>query len=316
MSTPADKPFTLAHLTDAHLPSHGEFALRELGPKRALSALNWARARRRQHLRAVADALRDDVLAHAPDHVAMTGDITNFGLPREFAAGADWLSGFGSPGDVSFTPGNHDAMVAGVEAERRAAFAPFTAGDDGALDWPWLRRRGPVALIGVSTAIPTPPGFARGEAGPAQIERLRAHLAATRGAARIVLIHHPPTDLSPPRKHLTDRAAIRRALTEEGAELVLHGHNHLSQLSSIDGRIPVLGAPAASTPAGSSRPPAEWRLITVTGAEGGFAFDILRRTVGRAATSGRRLFADRGRFRLTAKRIASESVSRSIWITR
>ncbi|QIE56907.1 metallophosphoesterase [Pikeienuella piscinae] len=287
--------FTIAHLTDAHLPLHGGFSARELLGKRALSALNWARSRRALHLRTIADRLRADVMAHRPDHVAMTGDAVNFGLPREFGGAAEWLAGFGPGEQVSFVPGNHEALVAGVETERDARFAPFIASDRGA-GWPWVRRRGPVALIGVSTAIATPLLYAKGAAGLAQIDGLRAHLSATRGLCRIVLIHHPPTAMSKPRKALRDRKAVAAAIAEAGADLVLHGHNHKSQLSWIDAgaiRIPVLGAPSASTPPGTGHEPAEWRLITISAEGRGHRIEILRRAV--TATGE---FADRGRFSL------------------
>lgn len=285
--------FTIAHLTDAHLPLHGGFGVRELMSKRGLSALNWMRRRRKQHKREIADALQRDVLAHAPEHVVMTGDVVNFGLEREFAGGAAWLAGFGPEEGVSFVPGNHEAMVAGAEAARETTFAPFTRGDDG-FGWPWLRRRGPVALIGVSTSIATPPFYAQGEAGAAQIAGLRAHLAATRGACRIVAIHHPPTDIATERKALRDRRALAAAIAAEGAELVLHGHDHKNELSWIDspaGRIPVLGAPAASTPRGSGRQAAEWRLLTLRPREGGYEIGVLRRAANAVGA-----FEDRGRF--------------------
>lgn len=181
----------------------------------------------------------------------------------------------------------------GVTSERDAAFAPFTRSDEGE-GWPWLRRRGPVALIGVSTSIPTPPFFAQGEAGAAQVEGLRAHLEAARGACRIVMIHHPPTEMSSERKGLRDRKAVRAAIAEAGAELVLHGHNHRSELSWIDGpagRIPVLGCPSASTPRGAGREPAEWRLLTIAARESGYEINVLRRAVNDAGA-----FEDRGRF--------------------
>ncbi|MEX2519539.1 MAG: metallophosphoesterase [Paracoccaceae bacterium] len=294
--------YTIAHFSDAHLPLLGGFHAAELCGKRALSALNWARSRRRRHRRAVADALRADILTFRPDHVAMTGDVVNFGLEREFAAAADWLGSFGAADDLSFVPGNHEALIGGAAAARDTAFAAFIAGDEpiaANASYPWLRRRGPVALIGVSTAVATPPGFAQGEVGAAQIAALRRHLRAARGLCRIVLIHHPPTALSRPRKALRDRAALVGALAEEGAELALHGHNHKSELSWIDGdagRIPVLGVPSASTPAGIGPEAAEWRLLTVTETPGGHDVGILRR----ALTLGG--FTDRGRFRLSAPR--------------
>lgn len=291
--------YTLAHFTDAHLPLHGRFAPFELLGKRGLSALNWARRRSRLHLRAVADALRDDVIAHRPDHVAMTGDAVNFGLPREFAAAADWLSGFGPPEALSFVPGNHEAIAPGAETARDAAFSSFVAGETPPGAWPWLRRRGPVALIGVSTATPTAPFLAQGEAGAEQIRGLRRALDAAAGLCRIVLIHHPPTGLAKPRKALRDRAALSAVIAEAGAALVLHGHDHRNELSWIDGaagRIPVLGCPAASVPPGRGAEPAEWRLLRIGAAEAGWRIEVLRRALGPAG------FADRGRFTLTSPR--------------
>lgn len=293
--------FTIAHFTDAHLPLHGRFRAAELCGKRTLSALNWARKRRQLHRREVADALRADILACRPGHVVMTGDVVNFGLEREFTAAAAWLGGCGPDGEVSFVPGNHEALTRGAEAAGAAAFRAFTSSDDDVDDpeaWPWMRVRGPVALIGVSTAIPTPPLFAQGEAGPAQVAALRRRLRAARerGLCRIVLIHHPPTEMSRPRKALRDRKAVAAVIAEEGAELILHGHNHRNQLSWIEGaaaRIPVLGAPSASGPAGRGAEPAEWRLLNVASEGDGYRIGVLRRTLTAAGE-----FEIRGRFSL------------------
>lgn len=294
-------PFRLAHFTDAHLPLHGRLAPRELLGKRALSALNWTLKRHRMHRMEVAEALRDDILAHAPDHVAMTGDAVNFGLPREFRGAARWLEGFGGAEALSFVPGNHEAIQPGVERERRAAYAPFSAGAED--DWPWLRRRGPLVLIGVSTSVPTAPGLAQGAVGEAQAARLRTRLEETRGAVRVLLIHHPPTEMASARKALRDRKAVVAAVAGAGAELVLHGHDHRNELSWIDDdagrRIPVLGAPSASTPRGVHGAPAEWRLLSITERPDEVVIDILRRAIG--ADGG---FTDRGRFTLRVPRAA------------
>lgn len=285
--------YTIAHFTDAHLPLHGGFRLRELLCKRGLSALNWVRRRRWVHQMEIADALRADILAHKPDHVAMTGDVVNFGLKREFESAAEWLREFGPTDALSFVPGNHEAMIRGAEAAREKTFSAFTSGDE-ASGWPWVRKRGPVALIGVTTAISTSLILAQGEVGRAQLDRLRQRLAETRGLCRVVMIHHPPTPLSSRRKELRDRVEVSNVLAAEGAELVLHGHNHKNQLSWIDGeagRIPVLGAPAASTPGGPAHEAAEWRLLTVREAKEGFEIAVLRRALNEAGT-----FEDRGRF--------------------
>ncbi len=295
------EPYRLAHFTDAHLPLHGRLAPGEHIGKRAFSALNWTLKRRGLHRMEIADALRADILSHAPDHVAMTGDAVNFGLPREFGAAAEWLGGFGGAEALSFVPGNHEAMQPGAERERLAAYAPFSTGEaDG---WPWLRRRGPLALIGVSTAVPTAPGLAQGLVGPAQIARLRERLEEARDAIRVILIHHPPTPMTRPRKALRDREAVAAVIAEAGAELALHGHDHRNELSWIDGRhgwrIPVLGAPSASTPHGGAHEPAEWRLLSFSETSGGYRIEILRRAIGANGA-----FTDRGRFTIDAPRAA------------
>lgn len=271
---------TFAHLTDAHLPLHGRFQARELAGKRAFSALNWRRKRHRAHLRRVVDAVTADMAAYAPDHIAMTGDAVNFGLPREFDGAAEWLSGLGAPADVSFVPGNHEAIMPGVAAQRDKAYHPFITGDDGVAGFPYVRRRGPVAFIGVSTCISTTYFLAQGAVGPDQLAALEQALIDTRGMCRVILIHHPPSGPCKRRKHLRDKGAFAAVLARAGAELVLHGHNHRAQMSWLDGavgRVPVIGAPSASIGPGFHDDLAEWRRFTVSRQAEGFSVDMLRR---------------------------------------
>src|ERR1700751_4791010 len=76
--------FTLAHLSDPHLPPLPRARLSELAGKRALGYLNWTRNRRKYYRREVLDALVSDMQAQAPDHVAVTGDLVNLALEAEF----------------------------------------------------------------------------------------------------------------------------------------------------------------------------------------------------------------------------------------
>jgi 3',5'-cyclic AMP phosphodiesterase CpdA len=157
-------------------------------------------------------------------------------------------------------PGNHDAYV-GVD--RRHALARWAdymtsdpgpvAGADGGCGFPWLRLPGPLALIGLSSAIATPPGFATGRLGRPQLEALDHLLAmlAREGRCRVVLLHHPPLDVAGARRRrLIDAAAFRRILGRHGAELILHGHEHVPMAGTIpgpQGPIPVVGVPSASS---------------------------------------------------------------------
>ena len=127
-------------------------------------------------------------------------------------------------------------------------------GDDGVDRFPYLRCRGDVALIALSTALPTGPFMATGRLGHRQLTRFAEVLDQTRGLFRIVLIHHPPR--SPWQRHLRrliDARQLRAVLAAKGAELLLHGHDHRCAIVWLDGpqgtKIPAVGAPSASAQA-------------------------------------------------------------------
>ena len=116
--------FLLAHLSDAHIGPVPRPRLRELLGKRATGYANWLHKRARQHDMGLLARLVDDLKAQKPDHVAMTGDIVNIGLEAEIALARQWLDKLGAPGEVSFSPGNHDAYVPGAMPALAKAFAP------------------------------------------------------------------------------------------------------------------------------------------------------------------------------------------------
>ena len=63
--------FTLAHLSDPHLPPMPAARFRDLASKRALGYLNWTRNRHKYHRREVLDALVADIRAQHPDHMTL-----------------------------------------------------------------------------------------------------------------------------------------------------------------------------------------------------------------------------------------------------
>ena len=83
--------FTLAHLSDPHLPPLPAARLRDLAGKRAFGYLNWTRNRHKFHRRDVLDALVADMQAQVPDHIAITGDLVNVALEAEFEPSRAWL---------------------------------------------------------------------------------------------------------------------------------------------------------------------------------------------------------------------------------
>src|SRR5262245_25012223 len=165
--------FVLAHVSDPHLGPVPTPRLAELVGKRGLGFINWHR-RRRLHRPDVLDALVADLAAAAPDHIAVTGDLVNIALDGEFGAARQWLAGLGSPHDVTVVPGNHDAYVRAAIGFAGRHWDAFMRGDASSplaptARFPFVRRRGPVALIGLSTAVPTAPFMATGRLGADQL---------------------------------------------------------------------------------------------------------------------------------------------------
>lgn len=241
--------FVLAHLSDLHMASRPRLA--ELAGKRGLGFINWQRKRKYIHRPEVLDAITRDVKAQTVDHIAVTGDLVNFSLADEYARTRTWLDRLGPAQNVTVMPGNHDVYVRGVEPSPAAYWGDYMRGDDGTEHFPVVRRRANVALIALSTGLPTGPFMATGYLGQQQLARFAEALATTRGQFRVVLIHHPPASpLKRYMRRLIDAADLRRVLAQHGAELLLHGHDHRRALIWLDGpggtKIPAVGVPSAS----------------------------------------------------------------------
>lgn len=264
--------FTLAHLSDPHLPMPAARPLDLVG-KRVTGYFNWWRRRAHLHVPEALAGIVADIKAQKPDHVALTGDLVNISLPQEFARASKWLADFGPPGEITVIPGNHDVYVATTWGEGLGRWGAYMAGDgkppaEDFQVFPTVRRRGPVVLVGLNSGVPKPPFLATGTLGDAQIaaaEKLLAELGR-QGLCRVVLIHHPPLTTEKRFKRLTDAAAFQAMIRRVGCELVLHGHNHRSEVARIDGPagpVPVIGVTSASAASGSKYGRARYHLIHI-----------------------------------------------------
>ena len=120
---------TLAHVSDVHLSPVAGLALRHLNVKRSLGYVNWRRHRQHTHHRDALDLIIADVKAHAPDHIAVTGDLINLGLPAEYETAAAWLHGVGTPQHVTVVPGNHDIYTSLRGDAGVSRWAPYMRAD-------------------------------------------------------------------------------------------------------------------------------------------------------------------------------------------
>ena len=267
----------IAHASDPHL-SLDTLRIRagDLLNKRALSYLSWQR-RRRIHRTAALQRVMGDIAAHNVDMLALTGDLTNLGLPDECAQAARWLSQLPMP--VAVVPGNHDALVSSDWHNTIGRWSAWM----GPLPFPFVRRVGPVALIGVNSAHPTPCFHASGDIGARQAARLAAVLEETgrQGLCRVIMIHHPPlAHLTSRRKALRDADRFGACVARHGAELVLHGHTHVSTLATLPapaGPVPVVGVASASTDTSDPTRAASWNLVHISTLSAGYRTEITRR---------------------------------------
>jgi 3',5'-cyclic AMP phosphodiesterase CpdA len=278
----------LAHISDVHLGPLPDVSYRDLASKRVVGYVNWRRNRKKLLTEGTLGTIVEALKADTPDHLAVTGDLVNLALDAELELARLWLETLGSPHDVSVVPGNHDAYVPGAFDKACRLWAPWMSGDGhegpvGRLNFPYLRVRAQVALIGVSTARATAPFMANGFFREAQAARLGRMLEETgrRGLFRLIMIHHPPVRAAVPQhKRLLGIGNFHKTVARHGAELVLHGHSHLPTLYWIGERkhpIPVVGVCAAGQGFGGHHPPAQYNLFEISGEPGHWHIHLTRR---------------------------------------
>ena len=262
--------FVLAHLSDPHLAPLPTPTLFELMGKRIGGYINWQKRRRHFHRADVLERIVADLKSQAVDHIAVTGDLVNLSLAAEFPPARAFLERLGSPQDVTVVPGNHDAYVWTKRRHPQLHWTEYMRGDamaDTPPQFPLVRMRGPLALIGLTTAVPTAPFRATGRLGTAQLSRLATLLDRHAGRFRVVLIHHPPQTKPEWRsRRLIDGDTFIAVLKQHGAELVLHGHEHLDLVRWFDtpnGKVPAVGVPSASATVGWKYDAAAYNLYAI-----------------------------------------------------
>jgi len=253
----------VAHISDLHVLAMDGVGAARFVNKRFTGLLNLKLKREHAHKRAHLAALLEAIRGGAFDHVIVTGDLTNLALESEFEAVRAMLdAGLGMPSSaITVVPGNHDLYTRGAMKTRRftSYFEPFIKSDLPELSrnmdlgpFPFVRLRGPLAIVGLTTAVPRPPLVAAGVVGAEQREALSIILDHPEVKKRglVLCMHHPLHPPARPHKALMEGlhdAHLMRSLLSNTRGLVLHGHLHRRMQTPIEGSpITSVGATSAS----------------------------------------------------------------------
>lgn len=241
----------IAHLTDIHVADEKDYEGQEGWP-----------ARVRKHSRELLELLLGDMNAHAPDHVVLTGDLTQTALRGEFERARKLLDRHLPGIGVSVLPGNHDRWNPESVAHFEEWFGDLSRCELGGSGFPFCHLKDNVALVGLDSSPWVPdqdPADVKGYVDPIQLERLKEIVNDPRLAGKylVALLHHhlrlshedsqaeDPKDPTP----LVNADVVEKALLEAGVHLVLHGHRHKQMRVDLSwqGRtIPVL-CPGSAT---------------------------------------------------------------------
>ncbi|GAC1351153.1 MAG: metallophosphoesterase [Polyangiales bacterium] len=256
----------IAHFSDLHMLSLEGMKLHRFLNKRLTGIAMLRLHRTAAHKPAAVRAVAEEVKRANVDHVVITGDLTNLALESEFAMVRRFLDDDLqlSAAQVSVIPGNHDVYTKGSANKRRfesffgdylKSDLPRYGVDHCGARYPFVKLRGKVAIIGMSTAVPRGPLMASGRFGGAQIDQL-AHILEdpeVKNRTKVILQHHPAHNLKNRvvayLEGLHDSQHMVRALQRLEHGLILHGHSHIRVRRSIAtevGRIDVVGATSAS----------------------------------------------------------------------
>jgi 3',5'-cyclic AMP phosphodiesterase CpdA len=271
----------IAHVSDFHLPSPLGIEWRGVIFNKRLTGLtNLLLHRARRFNAQYLSAVLNTAATHA-DCMVVTGDLTNLSLESEYAYARRILDTLAEKVELTVIPGNHDLYVHDIVRRQRFShyFERFMRSDlpghsvhVPAGPFPFVRLRGPVSVIGLSSAVPRPPFVSAGYVGRAQIAALRSVLDDPQVNSRtpVVLVHHDPLEprfrLEQLRRGLIDASSVRAAVSTLGRGMILSGHLHIrrySRLTTETGGIDVVCASGASLEHPDSRIRAGFNLYTI-----------------------------------------------------
>ncbi len=234
----------IAHISDLHVLAMNALRPSDMFTKRLTGYANLKLKRSRHHTQARLDRVAEGVRALKPDHLVVTGDLTNLALEEEFRRVRVYLDSLGLvPEAITVVPGNHDAYTRGAYKSGLFSkyFAPLTTATAGRAPpehqilrtFPFMTWVADTTyVLALCSAVPRLPLVAAGEIGAVQLAGVQTLLAKPwmKGANLIVAVHHP---LHMPQKgskrwfeSLRDADALLDVLKAHGHFTLLHGHLH------------------------------------------------------------------------------------------
>jgi 3',5'-cyclic AMP phosphodiesterase CpdA len=164
----AEAPTILVQLTDLHIREPGRLAYRRVDTSR--------------YFRAMVDSVL--ALQQRPDAVVISGDLTDFGRPAEYASLRAQIAPLEAAGlPVYLMPGNHDSR----EEMRRSFPAHAYLGEGRHVQF--AVDVGPLRLLALDTVVP---GRSEGALDAERLAWLAAQLDAAADRPVVVAMHHPP----------------------------------------------------------------------------------------------------------------------------
>lgn len=233
----------IGHLSDIHVWEPSDLRRRDWINKRVTGMVNHRLSRGTEYDPSVVEAAVESLRDQAPDLVVVSGDLSNFGLRSEYIRARELLEPLREAGiRIAVVPGNHDYYVrASSRGEFEEVFADEIVADrrEDEHTYPWVALDDGVGVLLFNSALPRVPLVAAGRVGSAQLERGRRLGRALRDEGRsiVVVLHHHP--IRAPHKRfdrpraLENASRFRDLCVEIGAELVLHGHNHVLHMRRI-----------------------------------------------------------------------------------
>jgi 3',5'-cyclic AMP phosphodiesterase CpdA len=213
-------------------------------------------------------ALLEDIDREDPDHILISGDITNTALRWECEEARACFDRYIEERRLSIVPGNHDYPVF---MQGTARILDFFADSfpNGKVKFPFVKLIGKdLAVIGlnsclrISDFLSSPDVLihtARGKIDRDQLEMLSKILPHPRMAGRykIVFLHHHVLEhprqkgggrIQKARDYFMEKAVnsevLLKLLREHGGGMVLHGHRHVRQINTAQGLL-IVGAGSA-----------------------------------------------------------------------